>query len=217
MENKNYWGLVVEEYEVFSFGTDSYDGRGGFVECALPPLLEVVDGVKKAFGGEVAGIDVDNGDLLSYEGAELRGSRAGEDFAVVGEHAYGEALAVVLHEQTDIAQCVTLAQSCGAEDAYFSGAFAFHVGHGLCQVVGFLLGNLVDEVGALLTHLFGKRIAVADNGCGGAAFGNKSVGCSIATHDGESAVQLSKRKGMGGVIAVGKDDYFLHGGGRGKQ
>jgi hypothetical protein len=30
-------------------------------------------------------------------------------------------------------------------------------------------------------------------------------------------VQLCKRKGMGGVIAVGKDDYFLHGGGRGRR
>ena len=188
---------------------------GGFVECALPPLLEVVDGVKEAFGGEVAGVDVDNGDLLAYEGGELRGSRAGEDFAMVGEHAYAETLAVVLHEQTDIAQCVTLAQSCGSEYADFSGAFAFHVGHGLCQIVGFLLGNLVDEVGAFLTHLFRQGIAVADNGSGNAAFGNKSVGCAIATNDGESAVQLCKRKGMGGVIAVGKDDYFLHGGGRG--
>ena len=208
MENKNYWGLVVEKYEVFSFCTNSYGGGGGFVECALPPLLEVVDGVKEAFGGEVAGVDVDNGDLLSYEGEELRGSRAGEYFAVVGEHAYGEALAVVLHEQTDVAQCVTLAQSCGSEDADFAGAFAFHVGHGLCQVVGFLLGNLVDEVGAFLTHLFRQGIAVADNGSGGAAFGNESVGCAIATHDGQSAVQLCKRKGVGGVIAVGKDDYF---------
>ena len=196
---------------------DGDSGTNCFVECALPPLLEVVDGVKKTFGGEVAGVDVDNGDLLSYEGGELRGSRAGADFAVVGEHAYGEALAVVLHEQTDIAQCVTLAQSCGAEDAYFAGAFVFHVGHGLCQVVGFLLCNLVDEVGTFLTHLFGQGIAVADNGCGDAAFGNESVGCAVATHDGESAVQLCKRKRMGGVIAVGKDDYFLHGDGRGKQ
>ena len=82
---------------------------GGFIECALPPLLEIVDGVGETFCAEVLGAEVDDGHLLSACGRERDGVGAGNDATVVGYHFYIDAFAVVFYQQTDVPQSVAFA------------------------------------------------------------------------------------------------------------
>jgi hypothetical protein len=70
----------------------------------------------------------------------------------------------------------------------------------------------MNDVGKAFTHFLRQGIAIANNSRGNAPFGNKAIGGPVATHNGESAMQLGKRNAMEWVIAVGKDDDFLHSG-----
>ena len=58
---------------------------GAFVECALPPVGEVVDWVEQSFGTEVSGSYAEYGYLLSLAARNGCSAVAGNETAVVGE------------------------------------------------------------------------------------------------------------------------------------
>lgn len=130
---------------------------------------------------------------------------------MIGEHAHAESLAVVLHEQTDVAQCVTLTLSSRTKDANIAGALLTCVSYGLGQVVGFLFGYVMNEVRKASAYFVGKRIAIPNDGGRNAAFSHETIGSAVTTDYWKSALQHCNRKWVCGIIAVGKDDDFLHG------
>ena len=107
---------IVEENEIFAIGFDGDEGVGGFVECALPPCAEVVDGIAQTGAIKVLSTKVDDGDLLTDDGVETLFALAGTNFAVVGEHAYVESASLVIDEQTDVSERVAFAFARSSEN-----------------------------------------------------------------------------------------------------
>lgn len=130
-----FWPLALfffscEVYQVVAGGVDGELCGGGFVECALPPGVEVAQGVSESFCAEFVCSEVEDGDLLSFLAVEGLGAFAGDDVAAGGVHFDLHAHVHVVDEQADVAYCMVFAFACGSEDDDFSYALGVEVPYG---------------------------------------------------------------------------------------
>ena len=59
--------VEVHQHQIIALSLDGDGVCGDFVECALPPFLEVVDGITESDAAEVACIHVDDRHLLTWK------------------------------------------------------------------------------------------------------------------------------------------------------
>ncbi len=199
---------VFQENKVEACGADGEGRGGGLVERALPPGGEVVEGIAQVGGGKVVRTEGKDGDLLA--GVAVEGGRVGAGYekAVVGVHPDVEPLAVVVHEQTDVAQRVVLALARRAEYGYTPLALSGKVVDGFRQVVALLLGDAVQQVAVTQPVLFGEGVAVADDDVGHTPVRDVGIGRPVATGHVGGCLQYFQRQGGCGVVAIGEDDGF---------
>ena len=126
--------------------------------------------------------------------------RAGgrDEPAVVGSHQYVEAeVAVVAHEQGNVAKGMVLAAARGTEVGEASQPAGHAVARSLCQVVVLLLADLYQA----LAQVVGHGVAVAHDGV---ALG-PVAGSPVATDNVASLAQQSQRLVGRGERAVGQN------------
>lgn len=134
-----------DEYQVFPFRLDGEFRTGAFVECALPPVGEVAEGIDQFFAMQTVCSEVDDGYLLSGMAWEGAGTPAGDEDAVIGIGTYIGSGAEIVDEQADISQGMvfTLARGTDDGDAAFTLRQQEIDGFGL--VVGFLVADAVQD------------------------------------------------------------------------
>lgn len=105
-----------DEYQVFPFRLDGEFRTGAFVECALPPVGEVAEGIDQFFAMQTVCSEVDDGYLLSGMAWEGAGTPAGDEDAVIGIGTYIGSGAEIVDEQADISQGMVFTLARGTDD-----------------------------------------------------------------------------------------------------
>ena len=136
-------------------------------------------------------------------------SRTRHDAAMVRQHFHTQSTTMILHQQTDVPQCVTFTLPRGSKDAHLRCTLTLGIGHRLCQVIGLLFCHMVNAMSEAFTHFCLKRIPITDNCSGNPPLSHKLIGSTVTTHHCRPRAKHLERYRVRGIMTIRKYDYFL--------
>ena len=129
-----------------------------FVQSSLPPRRDFGNCITQAVESKNRfGSEAEYGYLLPRKACEIRCLRYGDKHAVVGNHLYVAILGVA-RQQCNIADAVVFALSGSAEYGDIRPLFCHAKINGFGQVVGFLVGIVMQATAVSLPHVLRKAV-----------------------------------------------------------
>ena len=112
------WLREIQKDQILPFSLNRKFCPGTFVESALPPVGEVAERIYQTKPMQVAGIEVDDGYLLSRPAGKGTCDPARDKDAMVCIGTNIGSSTHIVHEQADVSQSMVFAFAGGAYDGY---------------------------------------------------------------------------------------------------